>query len=286
LLAGSSGTLRLRVVMKPVLPASAFVSLTMLAVVVMTPAVGRAVNKSSPPSIAFEEGLLTVKATAVPHRQIVEDVAERLGFQLIVVGSLHERRSIDLVNVPWETALKKLLPANWAFVYERAAQGLRPVKVLVFPVSAPREAASAAPGATAPDAASSGRKPSDTSREQMGAVLAQLFMAEGQTMSPEAVEGELLQFIQSQDEDVRGAAVVGLLAHGGEGAVQILGLALDDTAPWVREMAVQALAEIGGEQARVTLRRALQDEDEDVRQAAYAALARLRGGSSPLVISR
>lgn len=276
----------LRVAMKPVLQASAFVSLAILAVVAMTPAAGSAVSKLSPSSIAFEEGLLTVKATAVPHRQILEGVAERLGFQLVVIGSLQEPRSIDLVKMPWEVALKKLLPANWAFVYERAGHGLRPVKVLVFPVTAPREAASPTPGATAPDAASSGRKPSDTSREQMGAVLAQLFMAEGPTMSPEAVEGALFQLIQSQDEDVRGAAVLGLLAHGGEGAVQILALALDDTVPWVREMAVQALAEVGGEQARATVRRALQDEDENVRQAAYAALARLRGESPPLVISR
>src|SRR5262249_9431683 len=92
-------------------------------------------DKSKPGGLFIEvDGpLLTVKAKDVPHREILQGIAERLNFELVIYGSLEERYSLNLEQRPWEKALKKaLFPASWTFIYESAAGKPRLTKVFVL----------------------------------------------------------------------------------------------------------------------------------------------------------
>jgi hypothetical protein len=83
---------------------------------------------------------LTVDAREVPHQRLIEAMAQRLDFELILKGSLPQPRSVSVEGRPWEEALKQVLsPASWAFKYTRTAAGDRLVQVTVFP-SEPRPA--------------------------------------------------------------------------------------------------------------------------------------------------
>jgi hypothetical protein len=101
---------------------------------VLAAALANAVNGDPKELFVKVDGpLLTVKAREIPQRQILEEIANRLNFELVIHGSLEERHSLDLEGSPWEEALKKaLFPADWAFIYEPAAGGPRLSKVLVL----------------------------------------------------------------------------------------------------------------------------------------------------------
>ncbi len=215
--------------------------------------------------IRAEGGLLTIRATEVPQRLILEGLAKRLGFELIVAGPLEERRSLELHRRRWEEALRKALsPASWVFVYEPAEGGSRLAKVFVFPLKEERASPPVSPPAPA--------------RVPPAPAPAPTAPGKGASLTPPQQEGVglvLNQLLEAGDEETRAIALFGLAAMGGEQATKALTEALKDEEPWIREVAVEALAELGGEQAIRGLQQALQDEDEDVRQAAQEALGRL-----------
>jgi hypothetical protein len=160
--------------------------------------------------IRMDGGLLTIQAKEVPHRQILEELAKRLGVQLIVAGPLEERRSLELNGMPWENALKKALsPAGWAFVYERFAEGTRLAKVFVFPPEAAETSRRAVASAVA-------RVPPRESR-----VPAQAASGEEAPANPDQQEGikaALSALVDVDAQATQALALVGLAAMG-EGAV-------------------------------------------------------------------
>lgn len=211
-------------------------------------------DKSKPGGLFIEvDGpSLTVKAKDVPHREILQGIAERLNFELVIYGSLEERYSLDLEHRPWENALKKaLFPASWTFIYESAAGKPRLTKVFVLspqrgqaadslpaPSTPPAEAPE--PGAPAPD--------------------------------QQRLHASLTELLQDEDTFTRVAAINSVAAVGGEQAVEALQPALQDQEAWVRLEAVGALAKIGGKQAVHGLQQAVQDAHPYVQQAAQEAL--------------
>jgi len=226
-------------------------------------------ERSADLSIHVDRGLLTLKAVNISHRQILEGLAKRLNFELIVAGRLEDQRSLEIDSKPWEEALKKALtPASWAFVYDSSGGKPRLAKVFVFP--------------TRGDGSDSARPSSDLSRAAaplppppaspppQGLQAPALPQPDGDASLPEMLEAD--------DEETRALAVVGLAAMGGEEAIAALRKALQDKEAWIRETAVEALADIGGEQAVQGLQQALGDENEDVRKAAQEALIRLQAG--------
>jgi hypothetical protein len=74
-----------------------------------------------------------VTASEIPHHQLLAGLASQLNFELILVGSLTQQRSLVIAGEPWEQGLKKALsPASWALVYEPTTAQARLVKVFVF----------------------------------------------------------------------------------------------------------------------------------------------------------
>jgi HEAT repeats len=213
--------------------------------------------------IEVDGPFLTVKAKDIPHREILESIAERLGFELIINGSLQEQYSLDFEQRPWEEALKKaLFPASWAFLYESAAGKPRLTKVFVLSPhwgqatnnlpAVPKRADTPSPPSTQPSEA---QVPGAPEQEQKG------------------LNASLTELLKDEDEFTRVAAINSIAAAGGERAVDALKQALQDQEAWVRLEAVEALAKIGGEQAMQGLQKALQDEHPYVQQAAQEGLA-------------
>jgi HEAT repeats len=219
--------------------------------------------------IRVDAGRLTLKAINIPHRQILEGLAKRLDFELVVAGRLEDQRSLEIDGQPWEEALKKALaPVSWAFVYDSSGGEPRLAKVFVFP-SKGDGSDSARPSSNLSPVAAPAPTPMPAPTPQ-GLQTPGLPQQDGDTSLPEMLEAD--------DEETRAQAVVGLAAMGGEQALAALRKALQDREAWIRETAVEALAEIGGEQAVQGLQQALRDENEDVRRAAQEALIRLQPG--------
>jgi HEAT repeat protein len=233
-------------------------------------AAGPGQAKSGEFIIRMDAGMLTLKATNIPHRQILEGLANQLNFELIVAGKLEDQRSLEIDARPWEEALKKALsPVSWAFVYDSSGGEPHLAKVFVFPSK---------------DDGSDSRRPS-SNLSRVAAPLAtplptptpQGLQAPG--LPEQSSDASLPEMLEAEDEETRALAVVGLAAMGGEQAIAALRKALQDREAWIRETAVEALADIGGEQAVQGLQQALRDENEDVRRAAQEALIRLQPGS-------
>jgi hypothetical protein len=225
-------------------------------------------DKSDPKEffVKIDGPLLTVKATEIPHRQILEGMAKELNFELIIDGSLQERHSLDLEGRPWEEALKKaLFPANWAFVYESAVDEPRLTKVFVL---APQW-----------DRGTTGDIPTVPGREdtpsQASAQPAEAHAAGAPEHERKGVNAALTELLKDEDEFVRWAAISNIATIGGEKAVDALKQALQDKEPWVRAQAVEALMEIRGERAIEGLQQALEDEHPYVQRVAQEGLALL-----------
>lgn len=216
-------------------------------------------GQSAPPGlfIRIDEGLLTVKAQAVPHGQILEALAHQLHFELIMGGPLEELQSLDLERRPWEEGLKQALaPANWAALYRSTAGMPRLSQVVVWPRSQ-------GPPPKAPSAGPPGQLPE----------------ARGDTAAPQGqlnIYAPLAELLAAENDEVRAVAVVALTNVGGKQAVEAVRYALHDREPWVRGVAVEALAVMGGEPAIQGLQQALQDDNPDVQQAAQEVLAQLQ----------
>ena len=219
--------------------------------------------------IQRDRDMLTVQAKQVPHRQILESLAGQLHFELIIVGPLEERRTLEIEARPWEEALKKALaPASWAFVYDSSSGEPRLAKVFVFPSKGDSTSvARSSPTSERSTPLAQALPPPPTPEPQANTPI---------NPSDKGTDASLTELLQAEDEEMRALALVGLATTGGEQAITALRQALQDKEPWIRETAVEALAEIGGAEAIQGLQQALGDENEDVRRAAEEALARLQ----------
>jgi hypothetical protein len=229
-------------------------------------------DKSDPRGLFIEiDGpLLTVRAKEIPHRQILEGIAKRLNFELIINGPLEERYSLELEGRPWEEALKKALsPANWALMYESAAGTPRLTKVFVV---SPQWGVVSTQGGRATDSLAAAPRREDSPSPD----TAQPSEAQASESEQKGVKRSLTELLKAEDQFIRMTVIKNIAAVGGERAVDTLKQGLQDKEVWIRLEAVEALAKIGGEQAQQGLQQALQDEHPSVQQAAQEALELLQ----------
>jgi HEAT repeats len=241
-----------------------------LLLLLVLPVLGRAATTEGNArslTIRLEQDMLTVSAKEVPHRRLIEELAKRLQFELIIAGPLDERRSLEIQNRPWEEALKKALsPASWAFVYDSTGGEPRLARVFVFP-SKDEPSKPGRPSSSPSRVASPFPAPLPARQPQAGNTP---------QLADKEADPSLAELLEAEDEETRALALVGLATMGGDEAINALKRALQDKQPWLRETAVEALAEIGGDQAIQGLQQALRDANEEVRKAAQEALIRLQ----------
>jgi len=83
-------------------------------------------------SLSLEEGRVTIRAEEAALEEILRDLARRAGFDLFIYRPLDKRVTVDILGLPLEEALRKLLPGH-GFVFRRSPGGaavLRAVAVL------------------------------------------------------------------------------------------------------------------------------------------------------------
>jgi hypothetical protein len=244
-------------------------SISLLLFIVLQGLGSAAATEGDPKSltISLEQDRLTVHAKEVPHWRLLEELAKRLQFELIIAGPLEDRRSLEIEARPWEEALKKALsPASWAFVYDSAAGEPKLAKVFVFPSK---------------DNPSMPARPTPSSTRVVAPVPVPMPAHPPQggntpQLAEPGADPPMAELLEADDEETRALAVVGLATMGGEEAIAALKRALQDKQPWIRETAVEALADLGGDQAIQGLQQALRDDHEEVRKAAQEALIRLQ----------
>jgi hypothetical protein len=193
----------------------------------------------------------------VPQRRLLEALAKRLGFELVLMGSLSERRSLEVRHKPWKEALKAAIaPAGWAFVYRPASGQSHLVKVFVFP----------AVTSTSPS-------PHDASET-----------SEPVPPQPEMLSTALVQLLQADDDETQRTILFDLISMWGfdRDEVQELLDAAQGEKGWVRQLALEALAEIDSSRALPWLLQALEDDNADVRRTANQVLTRLGYDTSTL----
>jgi hypothetical protein len=206
--------------------------------------------------VQYEGECLTIKAQAVPQRQILEALAHQLHFELRLMGPLEERQSVEVDRRPWEEGLKRALaPANWVALYRATTEPPQLSHVWVWPRAQepPVKAPSPVPPSQPPEMQTP--LPSAPGRYELSA-------------SPPVL-------LVSETDEARAVALATLANLGGELAVEAVTQTLHEEAPWLREIAVEALASLGGESAIQGLQQVLEDENIEVQQAAQDALARL-----------
>ncbi len=248
---------------------------TLLCTIISTPAgLGHnvAAEEGSRPElfIQVDGELLTIKAIAITQRQLLEELAATLGFELVLEGPLDEPRTLELQGKPWEEVMKRAVsPASWAYVYEYSAAGARLAKVFVIPLQANDTSPFTVPAASAEEPLPPFPVP------------AQEVPGQGTPFIPDEQEGinaALTTLVEDDDEEKRAIALIGVAAMG-EQAVNGLVQAIQQEDAPTREMALEGLTQMGGEEAIRELQQALQDEDEDLQQAAQEALGKLLQGS-------
>ena len=198
--------------------------------------------------VQVDKGHVTVKAKEIPHHQLLQELAKRLGVELFIAGELNEKRSVEFHREPWEEGLKKaIFPAGWAFVYDGAAGRSRLAKVFVLPANK---------GARVQLPAQSFKVPAQTSVNP--APSASL---------PKPAPKERSPSIPDEEDELRMLFTELLRGEGGvsEALSEIVELVGD---------AVEALAEVGGEKIAQPPQQALEDgSEEDVK----ALLQELKG---------
>ena len=268
----------------------------------LAPPFAGATETTDPTSVQFDDGLVSVSASSVPVRYVIEAIADQAGLRLVEQVELDRQVTLDIDRQPLPDALALLLE-NDSYTLFQAMPGndddAIPGTLWVF-----SEGTSLAPAATVFYEAvlyqGTFREKKEAIRElqRLGtpAAVQALSLALGdkdariRDAALSALSGigsdEALAAIASaaQDSDprVRGEAAAALATGDSETSAQYLAIALDDPDPRVRMAVIELLADvpfgtIPNQLTVATLTRALQDDDPEVRMSAVDAMEEIGG---------
>lgn len=241
--------------------------------------------------IKFRDGLLHIKANAIPLDDLLKELSARTKVKIHLVGSLSQKVTFRSRKIPLDQALIKLVEgtADYMFVYSQPStlkevwifsdsEGAPPVKVLSGDTLSQRLGSkyNLAQDSREIDAQSLLSTPvEELLKSQNANVRLRVVEMLGELRDEQAVE-DLISVLDDEDEDVRESAVYALAQIGSRQAVEPLITRLGDESPWVRASAAEALAKIRDESALSYLVEALHSEtDEDARESMNEALNKL-----------
>ena len=219
----------------------------------------------SKPLVKFEEGRISVKAEAVPLKDLLEEIGEKSGIEIELKDAKAAEKSvsIDVENVRPRRALNEILDGlNFAYFYSRTSLA----RVLIL-----------APGDTPPEGfrrpfgarRQRGRRLGRFRRENLEGKSLEEKMAAVRAMrsakDTRSVE-ELGKALTDQDPEVKGEALEALIdKEEGENVTRMLRQGLNDPDPEFRMEVLEALADRGDLDS---VRKASSDPDPEVREAA------------------
>jgi len=253
-------------------------------------------SPSSPGHLHVEvaDGIVTVKATHVTVKDVLEEIARQSSLILEVHDPLDQRVNMELDRLRLLEALDiVLLGQNIAMRYFDPSFGAassspgRSSRLWVFSRGpgddhAPPETGDAVrtgDGVEDPEALEGGERPvgwrvalaDDDAKVRLKAVSE---LAGGDSDQAAVLAAAALF---DEDSSVRAEAVHGLGEIGDKSGLWILEQALTDPDHKVRRAAVEAVADIGGDDSARALATVLNDQDDSVREEAVYALGEIGG---------
>ena len=255
-------------------------------------------------SVQFDDGLVSVSASGVPVRDVVEAIADQAGLHLVEQVELDRQVTLDIDRQPLPDALAVLLENDSYTLYQAMPSTDNDADVIPGTLWVFSEGTSLAPAASIFYEAvlyqGTFREKKEAIRElrRLGTPAAvqalSLALSDDDARTRDAAlsalsgigSDEALAAIASaaQDSDpkVRGEAAAALASGDSETSAQYLAMALDDPDPRVRMAVIESLADVPfgtvpSELAVATLRRALVDEDPEVRMFAVDAMEEIGG---------
>lgn len=227
-------------------------------------------------SVAFVDGLLSVRVEAMPLSVLVREIARLSDIELTAYEPLHGVTSIELDRLPLQEALRRVLRRrNYILLVPKSSSSTGPSRLWILSEGdsdAPsrfREVGDAVASQAAFTELEAALRNADVwEREEAVDLL-------GESSDPRAIV-PLRTALTDDNEGVRQIAISALARIGGVDAATALAIALSDEHTWLREEAVEALGRIGGPDSIRLLEQARRDEHLSVREGAAEMLARLR----------
>jgi HEAT repeats len=223
-------------------------------------------------SLRIEGDLITIRAEDATLKQVLEAIAAKQGFDVILRGDLDQKIDRTLTRVPLADALRRLLGRHSMVTTYRTTDAGATVlaELRVYAASAPATTRIAGRATPSPAARSAfdGLDPA----AQIATIRALI-----QNGSPSAVTALEGIVGRAANAAVRRYAINGLARVGGQGATRVLGrIVTRDDKPDSRRAAVRALARMRTDDARAFVEQASRDADKRVRQTASVVLRRWR----------
>jgi HEAT repeat protein len=248
-------------------------------------------------SVSFENGLVSVSASSVPVRDVIEAIADQAGLRLVEQVELDQQVTLDIDRQPLPDALAVLLENDSYTLFQAIPSTDNDADVIPGTLWVFSEGTSLAPAATVFYEAvlyqGTYREKKEAIRElrRLGtpAAVQALSLALGDedarirdTIGSDEALAAIASAAQDSDPRVRGNAAAALASGDSETSAQYLAMALDDPDPRVRMAVIESLADVPfgtvpNQLTVATLTRALQDEDPEVRMSAVDAMEEIGG---------
>ena len=209
------------------------------------------------PTVACTDGLMSIRAQAMPINRILGEMARNCDVTVVLQDSIDTPLSIDIQRMKPQRAVKRLL-GDYSFIlsYESSVGASNWLWVLADNPSQPGRAEIIQAGL-------------QDSADRLEAIY--LLGEDGGGSSMNSLRNTLVD----PDRDVREATVETLGEIGGDAAALALAIALNDPDPDVRESAADALGQIGGDISIQLLHQMTADSHAVVREAAADNLQEL-----------
>ncbi len=270
----------------------------------LAPPFAGATESTDAMSVQFDAGLVSVSASDVPVRDVIEAIADQAGLRLVEHVELDREVTLDIDRQPLPDVLAVILENDSYTLYQAMPNADNDADAIPGTLWVFSEGTSLAPAATVFYEAVLYR---GTFREKKEAIREL-----GRLGTPTAVQAlslalgdkdarvrdaalsalsrigsdEALAAIASASMDsdprARGEAAAALGSGNRETSAQYLAMALDDPDPRVRMAVIESLADVPfgtvpNQLTVATLTRALQDADPEVRMSAVDAMEEIGG---------
>ena len=255
-------------------------------------------------SVQFSDGRVSVSASDVPVRDVIEAIADQAGLRLVEHIELDQQVTLDIERQPLPDVLAVILENDSYTLYQAMPNADNDADVIPGTLWVFSEGTSMAPAATVFYEAVLYRGTFQEKKEAirelrrlgLPAAVQALSLALGdddarvrdaalnalsRIGSDEALAA-IASVSMDSDPRARGEAAAALGSGDRETSAQYLAIALDDPDPRVRMAVIESLADVPfgtvPDQLTVaTLTRALQDEDPEVRMSAVDAMEEIGG---------
>ena len=270
----------------------------------LAPPFAEATESTVAMSVSFDDGLVSVSASSVPVKDVIEAIADKASLRLVEHVEFDRQVTLDIDRRPLPDALAVILDNDSYMLYQAMPNTDDDADVIPGTLWVFSEGTSLAPTATIFYEAvlyqGTFREKKEAIRElrRLGtpaavqtlslalsdedARIRDVALSALSRIGSDDALAAIASVAQDSDPRARGEAAAALGSGGSETSAQYLAKALDDPDPRVRMAVIESLADVPfgtvpNQLTVATLTRALQDEDPEVRMSAVDAMEEIGG---------